>query len=405
MRAYKVGGAVRDQLLGRVPRDADYVVVGATPAAMLAKGYKQVGADFPVFLHPTTKEEYALARTERKRGRGHKGFAVDAAPTVTLEEDLRRRDFTVNAMAQEDDGRVIDPHQGRRDISLRKLRHVSGAFAEDPLRVLRAARFAAELDFSLDDATVALMAEMVAAGALAELAPERVWMELRRGLASRRPRRMLECLRGCGALRAVLPEVDALFGVAQDPKNHPEGCAGTHTMLVVAAAAANSWPWEYRWAALLHDVGKALTPADQLPRHPGHEKRGAELAAAACARLRVPKKAAAGAAVAAREHGLVHGFAALEPGEAAAMLGRAGAWRAAGQLECLLAVCDCDHSVHPGLPDVYQIHPQRGLVEACVAAVRQLDLAGVGRQGGGAKAEVAARRAAAVAATMAARRG
>ncbi|MBF2735258.1 MAG: multifunctional CCA addition/repair protein [Betaproteobacteria bacterium AqS2] len=405
MRAYKVGGAVRDRLLGRVPRDADYVVVGATPAAMLAEGYKQVGADFPVFLHPETKEEYALARTERKRGRGHKGFAVDAAPTVTLEEDLMRRDFTVNAMAEEDDGRLIDPHQGRRDISLRRLRHVSEAFAEDPLRVLRAARFAAELDFIIDGATEKLMAEMVAAGALAELAPERIWMELRRGLASLRPRRMFECLRACGALAAVLPEVDALFGVEQDPKQHPEGCAGTHTMMVLTAAAANSWPWEYRWAALLHDVGKALTPAADLPRHPGHEERGAELAAAACARLRVPKKAAAGATVATREHGLVHGFAELEPEDATALLGRAGAWRTAGQLECLLAVCDCDHSAHPDLPDVYQIHPQRELIEACVAAVAELDLADVASKGEGAKAEADARRRAAVAKTMAEWRG
>lgn len=399
MRAYQVGGAVRDRLLGRLAKDVDYVVVGATPAEMLEQGYEQVGASFPVFLHPETREEHALARTERQQGKGHKGFVVDAAPTITLEQDLERRDFTINAMAQDESGRVIDPFAGRRDISLRLLRHVGPAFAEDPLRVLRAARLAAELQFRVDKDTLELMSSMVAEGRLDELPAERIWAELQRGLAADCPQYMIKILRACGALRAVLPEVDALFGVEQDPEHHPEGCAGEHTMLVLAAAAANWWPWEFRFAALMHDVGKAQTPAAELPRHAGHEERGAPIVAAACERLRVPRKAMQGAIVAAREHGLVHYFATLEPAAATAMLGRVGAWRAHSQLECLLAVSDCDYAANPDLGDPHLQHPQRALVAACVAAVRDLDLADVAEEDD-AKAAAEARRTEAVAAVM-----
>ena len=297
MNTYLVGGAVRDALLGLAPGDRDYVVVGSTPEAMLAAGFKPVGRDFPVFLHPATGEEYALARTERKSGRGYRGFVVDADPSVTLEDDLLRRDFTINAIARsvDEDGRagpLVDPYGGARDLQARVLRHVGPAFVEDPLRVLRAARFMARLaplGFSVAPETRALMRAMAESGELADLVPERVWQELRRALASAMPSAFLRTLRDCGALAAVLPEVDALYGVPQRAEYHPEIDTGVHVEMVCDMAAQLA-PGDdlIGFAALTHDLGKARTPADVLPKHIGHERAGLAPLYALCDRLRVP---------------------------------------------------------------------------------------------------------------------
>src|SRR5688572_14576740 len=292
MKTYLVGGAVRDRLLGLAPGDRDFVVVGETQASMEAAGFKAVGRDFPVFLHPQTGEEYALARTERKSGRGHRGFVVDAHPDVTLEEDLQRRDFTLNAIAEAEDGTLVDPWGGLRDIEARVLRHVGPAFVEDPLRVLRAARFMARfasLGFEVAPETMALMREIVASGEMSELVPERVWQELVRALASKTPSAYLRTLRACGALAIVLPEVDALYGVPQRAEYHPEVDTGVHIELVCDMAASLA-PGDaiVGFASLVHDLGKALTPPDVLPKHLGHEHAGLAPLRALCARLKVP---------------------------------------------------------------------------------------------------------------------
>jgi len=288
LNIYCVGGAVRDSLLGLPVQDHDWVVVGATPAQMEALGYRAVGKDFPVFLHPTTHEEYALARTERKTAPGYKGFVVHAAPDVTLEQDLSRRDFTVNAIAQADDGSLTDPYRGMADLRAGILRHVSAAFSEDPVRILRAARFVARFGFMIAPETLTLMREMAANGEVDALVPERVWQELARGLMEKHPSRFITTLRECGALKKILPEVDALFGVPQPPKYHPEIDCGIHTMMVLDAAAQHDYVLEVRFAALMHDLGKATTPADMLPRHIGHEARSVDLLRGLCNRLRVP---------------------------------------------------------------------------------------------------------------------
>lgn len=378
MLAYKVGGTVRDTLLGRSSADEDHVVVGETPEAMLKRGFKQVGADFPVFVDPKTGGEYALARTERKKGKGYKGFAVFSEPTVTLEEDLLRRDFTINAMAQDQGGRIIDPHHGRRDISLRVLRHVSDAFSEDPLRVLRAARLSAELGFAVAPETLTLMARITESGELDHLVAERVWQEVSRGLLSDRPTVMIEVLRSCGALAKVFPEVDALFGVPQNKRDHPEGCAGRHTLLVVNTAACNWCGIEVRLAALLHDVGKALTPEEKLPHHIGHEQAGAKLVAGICDRMRVPRQVARSVTVATREHGSVHGFASFDAGQAVDFLSRVDAIRNKRQLEVLLSLCDCDHAAHPGRSD-FVLHPNRKLVLRCLDAAMNASVSEAGK--------------------------
>src|SRR5574340_1080914 len=276
-KIYCVGGAVRDRLLGLPVQDHDWVVVGSTPEDMVERGFQPVGKDFPVFLHPQTHEEYALARTERKTARGYRGFAVYAAPDVTLEQDLLRRDFTINAIAQDADGNLVDPHNGIADLRAGILRHVSAAFGEDPVRILRAARFAARFGFSIAPETLALMRDMVNNGEVDALVAERVWQALARGLMENTPSRFFETLRSCGALAKILPEVDALFGVPQPENYHPEIDWGLHTMLVVDDAARHGYPLEVRFAALAHDLGKATTPKDILPRHIGHEQRGAEL--------------------------------------------------------------------------------------------------------------------------------
>jgi tRNA nucleotidyltransferase (CCA-adding enzyme) len=332
MKVYLVGGAVRDQLLGRTPLERDWVVIGATPEQMVAHGYRPVGKDFPVFLHPQTAEQYALARTERKTGRGYYGFETRHSPDVTLEQDLSRRDLTINAMAQDTDGQLIDPHGGRSDLDARVLRHVSEAFVEDPLRVLRVARFAARyasLGFTVADGTLALMRRIVDAGELSALVAERVWSETQRALAEPTPQVYFEVLRGCGALEVVFPEIAALYGVPQPPRWHPEIDTGLHTMLALAAAAGLSPEVDVRFAALVHDLGKALTPRERWPSHHGHEEAGVAPIENLCARLRVPGDAKDLAILASRHHARVHRAEELRPGTLLELLEAVDAFRAA----------------------------------------------------------------------------
>jgi tRNA nucleotidyltransferase (CCA-adding enzyme) len=340
---YVVGGAVRDALLGVHASDRDWVAVGATPEELLALGYKPVGKDFPVFIHPQTGEEVALARTERKIGPGYHGFAFHAAPEVTLEEDLARRDLTINAIAQAEDGTLIDPYGGRRDIEARVLRHVSRAFVEDPVRLLRLARLAARLvDFTVAPETMALLRHMVAAGEVDALVPERVWQELARGLMSARPSRMFTLLRECGALVRLLPEVDRLWGVPQPPEHHPEVDTGLHVMLVLDQCALLAAPLPVRWACLVHDLGKGTTPPDQWPRHLGHEGRGAALARRLAERLRVPTDCRELGDVVAREHGNVHRSGSLDADGVLRLFERCDALRRPGRFADVLLACECD---------------------------------------------------------------
>lgn len=346
MKTYLVGGAVRDRLLGIAPGDRDHVVVGATPAQMLALGYKQVGQDFPVFLHPDSGEEYALARTERKRGRGYRGFEVDADPSVTLEEDLQRRDFTINAIAEDDDGRIVDPYGGAKDLEARVLRHVGPAFVEDPLRVLRAARFMARfasLGFMVAPETMALMREMAASGELDTLVPERVWQELRRALTCAQPSAFLRTLHEAGALASVLPEVDALYGVPQRAEYHPEVDTGVHQQMV-SDMAARLAPGDdlIGFAALCHDLGKALTPEEELPRHVMHEQRGVAPVLALCERLKVPLEHRDLAVIACREHLNVHRLDELRDATVFDLLSRCDAFRRPERIAKLAVVCEAD---------------------------------------------------------------
>ena len=373
MKTYLVGGAVRDRLLGLPPGDRDWVVVGATQAEMEAQGFKAVGRDFPVFLHPDTSEEHALARTERKNGRGYRGFVVDADPSVTLEEDLQRRDFTLNAIAQADDGALVDPYGGARDIEARVLRHVGPAFVEDPLRVLRAARFMARfapLGFSIAPDTMALMRTMVDSGELDALVPERVWQELRRALASTRPSAFLSTLRDCGALAVVLPEVDALYGVPQRAEYHPEVDTGVHQQMVCDMAAQLA-PGDARigFAALVHDLGKALTPADVLPRHIGHEHAGVKPVMALCERLKVPVDHRELAVMACREHLNVHRIDELRDATVVELLTRCDAFRRPERIPWLATVCEADKRGRGGNEDAD--YPQgRTLVRLHEATLR-----------------------------------
>ena len=346
MKIHLVGGAVRDRLLGQPAGDRDWVVVGETQASMEAAGFRAIGRDFPVFLHPQTQEEYALARTERKSGRGYRGFVVDADPSVTLEQDLGRRDFTINAIAEAPDGTLVDPYGGARDIDARVLRHVGPAFSEDPLRVLRAARFMARfapLGFTVADETMALMRGMVDAGELEALTPERVWQELSRALASKQPSAFLRTLHDCGALAVVLPEIDALYGVPQRAEYHPEIDTGVHQELV-SDMAARLAPGDavISFAALTHDLGKALTPADQLPRHVGHEHAGLKPLDALCARLKVPAALRELAVVACREHLNVHRIAELRDTTLHDLIARCDGFRKSARIDQLALVCECD---------------------------------------------------------------
>jgi tRNA nucleotidyltransferase (CCA-adding enzyme) len=379
MKTYAVGGAVRDALLGLAVQDRDWVVVGSTPEAMAALGYAPVGKDFPVFLHPQTREEYALARTERKTARGYKGFAVQADPSVTLEEDLARRDLTVNAMAVIEalaheppsawTGQIEDPFHGQRDLQAKVLRHVTGAFAEDPVRILRLARFAARFaDFSVADETMALMRQMVEDGEVDHLVPERVWQELAKGLMSEKPSRMFEVLRACGALKVLLPELDRLWGVPQRAEHHPEVDTGVHMMLVMDMAAQLNAPLAVRVACLLHDLGKGTTPADVLPRHIGHEGRSVKLLLKVCDRLRVPSDCKELAEVVAREHGNIHRSDDLNAEALMRLLERCDAIRQPERFARVLQACECDARGRLGFADAAYSQASR-LLKAQQAAL------------------------------------
>jgi len=379
MRSFRVGGAVRDALLGLPVNDTDWVVVGATPEDMIAAGYLPVGKDFPVFLHPRTREEHALARTERKTGRGYRGFAFHAAPNVTLEQDLARRDLTINAIAQASDGALIDPFGGQRDLRARVLRHVTEAFREDPVRILRVARFAARFhDFTLAPETMGLMRAMVAEGEADHLVPERVWQELARGLMEDHPSRMFDILRGCGALARVLPEVERLWGVPQRADYHPEVDTGVHNMMVLDMAARLRAPLPVRFACLTHDLGKGTTPPEVLPRHIGHEQRSAELLKALCNRLRVPNECRELADVVAREHGNIHRSPEYGAPAVVRLLERCDAFRKPQRFEQVLQACECDARGRLGLQE--QPYPQRDRLLAALEAARAVDTAAIAAQ-------------------------
>ncbi len=366
-----VGGAVRDALLGLPVNDRDWVVVGAGPQQMIAAGFLPVGKDFPVFLHPQTREEYALARTERKTARGYHGFEFHAEPNVTLDQDLARRDLTINAMAQAPDGRLIDPFGGERDLKARVLRHVTDAFREDPVRILRVARFAARFaDFSLAPETLALMREMVDAGEVDALVAERVWQELARGLMEDTPSRMFELLRDCGALARLLPEVERLWGVPQRADYHPEVDTGVHLMMVLDMSARLRAPLAVRFACLTHDLGKGTTPADILPRHIGHEERSARLLKDVCERLRVPTESRELADVVAREHGNIHRSGEFGASAIVRLLERCDAFRKPQRFEAVLLACECDARGRGGLEE--KEYPQRPRLLAALAAAQSV---------------------------------
>jgi tRNA nucleotidyltransferase (CCA-adding enzyme) len=378
MKVYRVGGSVRDELLGLSVKDHDYVVVGCTPEEMVRLGFRPVGKDFPVFLHPQTKEEYALARTERKTGRGYKGFTVYTAPEVTLEQDLARRDLTINAIARDPDGKLIDPFHGAQDLKRGVLRHVSPAFAEDPVRILRVARFAARFAFEIAPETMALMRHMVADGEADHLVPERAWQELARGLMEQRPSLMIEALRSCGALARILPEVDALFGVPQPLEHHPEGDTGLHLLLALDYAASRRFPLPVRFAVLAHDLGKGTTPREQWPAHHGHEARGAALIEPLCERLRVPNDCRDLAILAARHHGEIHRAEELRPATIVALFERCDALRRPERFDLLVDACACDFHGRPG-HETLSYHPAP-LLRACLAAARAVDAGAIARR-------------------------
>ena len=374
-KTYLVGGAVRDRLLGLPVTDRDYVVVGATPDDLIGAGFKQVGADFPVFLHPQTGDEYALARTERKTARGYHGFAVHFSPDVTLEDDLLRRDLTINAMAQAPDGSVIDPYGGQADLAARRLRHVSPAFAEDPVRILRLARFAARfhrMGFTVADDTQALMQQMVAAGEVDALVPERVWQEFERALGEPDPQCFIGVLRDCGALQKLLPELDRLFGVPQPAGPHPEIDTGQHVLMVLEQAARLSDDPQVRFAALLHDLGKGATPPAEWPSHHGHEARSVELVSGLCARLKVPVAYRQLAQAVARDHGNAHRALELRPGTLLEIIERTDALRRPQRFAQFLLACEADHRGRTGYED--RPYPQAARLQRAFEAARGVDV-------------------------------
>ena len=376
MQIFVVGGAVRDELLGLPVQDRDHVVVGASADQLLALGFKPVGKDFPVFLHPTTREEYALARSERKTGQGYKGFTVHASPEVSLADDLARRDLTINAIARAADGRLIDPYGGREDLVARVLRHVGPAFVEDPVRILRLARFAARFaDFSVAPETLALMRSMVDQGEVDHLVAERVWQELAKGLVEIKPSRMFDILRECGALARLLPEIDRLFGVPQRADYHPEIDTGKHVMMVVDLAAELSCSLPVRFAALLHDLGKGTTAAADLPRHPGHEAHSADLVDAVCRRLKVPVECRDLALLVARHHGTVHRAVEMTPASLVRLLETTDALRRPERFEQLLEACICDFHGRLGWREVP--YPAAERLRQAQHAIRGVDAAAI----------------------------
>ncbi|MEN0108900.1 MAG: multifunctional CCA addition/repair protein [Pseudomonas sp.] len=382
MQIYKVGGAVRDRLLGRPVTDIDWLVVGATAEEMVAQGFRPVGDDFPVFLHPKTQEEYALARTERKSGRGYGGFTFFASPEVTLEEDLTRRDLTINAMAEDDDGNVLDPYGGLHDLEARILRHVSPAFAEDPLRVLRVARFAARyapLGFSVADETLALMRTLSESGELAALTPERSWKEISRALMEERPDVFIEVLHNCGALHAMLPEVDALFGVPQPAAHHPEIDTGAHVLSVLRQCAEHQQPLTVRWACLLHDLGKGLTPEQEWPRHIAHEHRGIKLIKAVNERCKAPRDCQELALLVGEYH--THGHRALElkASTLLELLQTFDVYRRPQRFEEFIAACEMDARGRLGFEE--RAYPQADYLRGAAEAARAVPVQPLVAQG------------------------
>jgi len=350
MQTYIVGGAVRDELLGYPIKDKDYVVVGSTPEQMVAAGFRPVGKDFPVFLHPKTHAEYALARTERKTAKGYKGFVVHASPEITLEQDLARRDLTVNAIAKNEAGELVDPFRGIDDIKSKTLRHVSDAFVEDPVRILRIARFSARLaDFNIAPETLSLMQQMVDAGEVDALVAERVWQELAKGLMEKKPARMFEVLRSCGALKRIIPELDKLWGVPQPPQHHPEVDTGIHVMMVLDYAAQQAFSLPVRFAALMHDLGKGTTPKEMLPRHIGHEERGVHLVKEVCKRLRVPNDCKELAVMVAKFHGKLYQSLDMRPSTLLEFLIQLDAIRQPERFNGFLQACEADSRGRTGL--------------------------------------------------------
>ncbi|MES2635931.1 MAG: multifunctional CCA addition/repair protein [Pseudomonadota bacterium] len=389
MQVYIVGGAVRDELLNLPVKDKDYVVVGSTAEQMIAAGYKPVGKDFPVFLHPSTHEEYALARTERKTAVGYKGFAVYASPEVTLEEDLARRDLTINAIAKSvnkenvgtknDQVQLVDPFNGLADIQSKTLRHVSDAFAEDPVRILRAARFAARFaDFTIAPETNKLMQQMVAAGEVDALVPERVWQELAKGLMEQKPSRMFEVLRACGALQKILPELDRLWGVPQPAQHHPEIDTGVHVMMVIDYAAKQNFSLPVRFAALTHDLGKGTTPVDILPRHIGHEIRSVSLLKDVSNRLRVPNDCKELAHIVAKFHGKLHQASLMRADTLLEFLMELDAIRQPARFEDFLKACEADARGRTGLESSEV--PELATMRTALQKVMQVDAGAIAQQ-------------------------
>ena len=382
MKVYLVGGAVRDALLGYPSSERDWVVVGASPRELLDRGYQQVGRDFPVFLHPETRDEYALARTERKQGHGYTGFAVHCDPAVTLEQDLLRRDLTVNAMARSAEGEIIDPYGGQRDLAARVLRHVSAAFVEDPLRVLRTARFAARyahLGFSVAPETLALMAEIVDQGELAHLPAERIWVELERALGERDPQVFVQVLRDCGALEALLPEVEALFGVPQTERYHPEIDTGIHTLMALQQAARLTPASDVRFALLVHDLGKGTTPRDEWPRHIAHEQRGLQLVERVCQRLKAPGQYRELALKVCQYHTHCHRALELRGKTLLRLLQATDALRRPERFEAFLLACEADARGRRGLEQCD--YPQADYLRRALAAAREVSAADFSAQG------------------------
>lgn len=401
MKTYLVGGAVRDALLKLPVKDRDWVVVGATPEAMLAQGFQQVGRDFPVFLHPQSREEYALARTERKSGNGYTGFVTWSAPDVTLEQDLQRRDLTINAIAQREDGELIDPFHGERDLQARLLRHVSDAFNEDPLRVLRVARFAARfahLNFRIADETQALMRQMAASGELSHLTAERVWKETEKALTSRNPQVYFQTLRDCGALEVLFPELDRLFGIPAPAKWHPEIDTGVHTLMTLTLAASLSDEVDVRFATLFHDVGKALTPPEKWPSHHGHGAAGVPLVEALCQRLRVPNAIRDLALIVTEFHDVVHTIERQSADALVALFDRIDAWRKPHRVEQIALTSEADARGRAGLESM--AYPQGDYLRQAFALAQAVPTKAVieaGFEGAEVREELTRRRIAAVA--------